>query len=72
MTELDKLRKHMALLAVLPGGAAASAAAEAARTGIGLGADETKPLCIVAFCNTGERSGAASVFMKEQLGSPVG
>jgi cob(I)alamin adenosyltransferase len=31
---MDKLKKHLAMLAVLPGGAAATAAVDAARTGI--------------------------------------
>lgn len=68
---MDKLKKHLAILAVLPGGAAATAASEAARTGVGLGVDEPQSMRIVTFCNTGERSSASSIIMTEQLGMPV-
>jgi hypothetical protein len=40
-------------------------------TGVALGTSETQAMRIVAFCNTGERSGASSIFLSEQLGMPV-
>uniref|UniRef100_A0A7S3VP16 Calmodulin n=1 Tax=Dunaliella tertiolecta TaxID=3047 RepID=A0A7S3VP16_DUNTE len=70
--DMDKLKKHLALLAVLPGGAATAAAVDAARSGTEAGVAESKPMRIVAFCNTGERSGASSIMMTEKVGLPVG
>ena len=58
------------MISVLPGGAAATAATDAARTGMNVG--ESKVMRIVVFCNTGERSGASSIGMTERLGIPVG
>mmetsp|Transcript_17900 Transcript_17900/g.46844 ORF Transcript_17900/g.46844 Transcript_17900/m.46844 type:complete len:368 (+) Transcript_17900:2168-3271(+) len=69
--DMDKLKKHLALLAVLPGGAATAAAVDAARSGTEAGVAESKPMRIVAFCNTGERSGASSIMMTEKVGLPV-
>eukprot|EP00967_Tisochrysis_lutea_P107912 scaffold166845_cov22-Tisochrysis_lutea.AAC.4 len=44
--DMDKLKKHLALLAVLPGGAATAAAVDAARSGTEAGVAESKPMRI--------------------------
>ena len=73
VADVDKLRKHMAVLAVLPGGAGAAGPAEAARSGnhgLGVLGSSGGPR-VVAFCNTGERSGATSLALTELLAVPV-
>lgn len=71
---VDKLAKHIAVTAMLPGGAAAAAAEaqrQKGRPASGNHHDDKHALRIVMFCNTGERSGANSIIMKERLNLPV-